>query len=255
MTGPVHRRWRLVRAPADAIPASVRRFNQRARRRRLRAASPWLAALVALAIGALVCWVVYGTSVLGVRTVRVQGNSLVTVDQVRAAAAIPPGAALASLNLRAVAVRVQGLAPVRIAKVTRSWPSAVVITVTERVPAAAVVRADGRYDLIDPAGVVFETAADRGTLPKLQLATPGPDDPSTGAALQVLAALTSQLRDQLVVLVATAPTRIQLDLTGGRQIIWGDATESAQKARSATSVLARPGKVIDVSAPGVVTVH
>ncbi len=44
-------------------------------------------------------------------------------------------------------------------------------------------------------------------------------------------------------------------LTGGREIVWGDATENATKARVATSLLGRSGTVIDVSAPDVVTVH
>lgn len=251
----IERRWRLVRAPAQAIPASVRRFNQRARRRRMRALAPWLAAITALGLAALVGWVVYGTSVLGVRTVRVEGNSRVTADQVRAAARVPPGAALASLNLHAVAVRVQGLAPVRVAKVTRDWPSTVVIVVTERVPVAAVRRPDGRSDLIDASGVVFATVPSPGQLPALQLPTPGPGDPTTVAALQVLASLPPALRDRLVVLVATAPTRIRLELDGSREIIWGDATQNATKAAVATSLLSRPGKVIDVSAPDVVTVR
>jgi cell division protein FtsQ len=255
VTQRVHRRWRLVRAPANAIPASVRRFNQRARQRRLRAAAPWLAALTALALAGLVGWVVYGTSLLGVRAVRVQGNSLVTADQVRAAARVPDGAALASLNLGAVAARVRQLAPVRAAKVTRDWPSTVVIAVTERVPVAVLRRPDRRYDLIDAAAVVFATVPARGRLPVLQLATPSPSDATTVAALEVLASLTQPLRDQLVTLVATAPTRIRLELAGAREIIWGDASRSATKAKVATSLLRRPGTVIDVSAPDVVTVR
>lgn len=251
----VYRRWRLVRAPADAVPASVRRFNQRARHRRMRAAAPWLAALVALALAALVGWVVYGTSLLGVRAVAVRGNSLVTADQVRAAARVPAGAALASIDLRAVAARVRTLAPVRVATVTRDWPSTVVIAVAERVPVAVLRRPDKRYDLIDAAAVVFATVPARGALPVVQLTAPGPDDPTTVAALRVLASLTGVLRDQLVTLVATAPTRIRLELAGSRQVIWGDASQNETKARVATSLLSRPGKVIDVSAPDVVTVR
>ena len=73
----------------------------------MRAAAPWLAALVALALAGGTLWVLYGTSLLGVRAVRVQGNALVTADQVRDAARVPSGAALASLNLNAVAARVR----------------------------------------------------------------------------------------------------------------------------------------------------
>jgi cell division protein FtsQ len=59
----------------------------------------------------------------------------------------------------------------------------------------------------------------------------------------------------LVRLEAPAPTRIVLRLAGGRQIVWGDSSDNQAKARVATSLLARPGTVIDVSAPDVVTVR
>jgi cell division protein FtsQ len=221
----------------------------------MRAAAPWLAALVALALAGGTLWVLYGTSLLGVRVVRVQGNTLVTADEVRGAAQVPPGAALASLDLGAVAARVRQLPPVRDAKVTRDWPSTVVIEVTERVPVAAVPRPDHRYDLIDAAGVIFETAPARNALPEVRLTAPNPGDATTLAALQVLASLTPALRERMTALVATAPTRIRLELTGSREIIWGDASMSSAKAAVATSLLSRSGRVIDVSAPDVVTVR
>jgi cell division protein FtsQ len=61
----------------------------------------------------------------------------------------------------------------------------------------------------------------------------------------------------LQVLVADAPTRIRLELTGGRVIVWGDATENAAKVRVATMLLGSQGaaKTFDVSAPSVVSVR
>ncbi|MBO0867670.1 MAG: FtsQ-type POTRA domain-containing protein [Micromonosporaceae bacterium] len=248
-------RWRLVRAQRDAVPASVRRFNQRAQQRRLHAVSPFLAAGIGIALLGIAAWGVYGTSLLGVRQVRVEGNQLVSADQVRAAAAVPAGAPLASLDLGAVARRVGQLAPVRQARATRDWPSTVVIQVTERAGVAAVPRPGGSFAVLDGTGVLFRTLPAPGELAVLRLTTPGPQDETTRAALQVLAALTAQLRARLVALDAPAPTRIRLELSGGRTVIWGDATANAAKARVATSLLARPGTVIDVSAPDVVTVH
>ena len=84
MAGGGGRNWRLVRADTDAVPSSVRRFMARARQRRLRAALPWaVGAGVALVVGALV-WIVYGTSVLGVRRVA-HGVRPVPVRRVRVA--------------------------------------------------------------------------------------------------------------------------------------------------------------------------
>lgn len=251
------RRWTLVRAPGQAVPPSVRRFNQRARQRRMRAAAPWLAGLVAVALLGLVGLVIYRSSVFGVRSVAVRGNTLVTADQVRSAAAVRHNAPLASLDLAAVARRVQRLPAVRQARITRDWPSTLVVTVTERTPVAVLARPDKRYDEIDESGVVFRTVPARpDKLPLIAVAAPGPSDPGTRTALAVLDALTGELRGLLATLVADSPTQIRLQLRDGRQVVWGDATASAEKAQVATVLLRRgEGKVIDVSAPHTVTVH
>ena len=249
------RRWQLVRARPEAVPASVRRFNQRAKQRRWRAARPWLVGAAGLALAGLLGWLVYGTPVLGVRHVAVRGSTLVSPDEVRAAATIRPGVPLASLDLAAVRRRVVQLPPVHAARVEREWPATVLIVITERVPVAVVHRADGRFDLIDAAGVVFRTVPAQPALPTLQLTAAGPADPTTRAALQVLAALTPQLRDELVTLVADSPAHLHLQLRAGRQVIWGDATDNPAKAAAATALLGYQGSVIDVSAPQFVTVH
>lgn len=264
------RRWTLVRASSVAVPASVRRartpgepetatarlFGERARLRRRHAAAPWLAALAGAAVLGILAVVVYATPVLGVRRVEVRGNVIVSADQVRSVAAVPDGAPLASLDLGAIGGRVGSLAPVRQVRVGRSWPSTVVITVTERNAVAALPAAGGAFRLIDPTGVVFQTVPARPAgLAVLVLPNPGPDDPGTRAGLSVLAALTGELRGGLVRLVVTAPTRISLELVGDRTVMWGDATDNEAKATVATALLKRPGKTIDVSAPSVVTVN
>jgi cell division protein FtsQ len=251
------RRWRLVRARRDAVPASVRRFNTRARSRRLRAARPWLVGLAVLALVAGVAAVFYLTPLLGVARVRVVGARIVTVDEVRAAAAVAPGTPLARVDLTAVAHRVDRLAPVREATVSRGWPDTIVIRVRERTAVAAVALPDfGAFGLLDAAGVLYTTQSKQpADLPLIRLASAGPNDPATQGALTVLRALTPELRDKLVELSAEAPTRIRLKLAGGREIIWGDATDNEDKARVATAMLSRPGTVIDVSAPRFVTVR
>jgi cell division protein FtsQ len=254
---PSARRWRLVRARSEAVPVSVRRFNQRARERRMRTARPWLVAAAVLVLLGIAGWVVYRTPVLGVREVRVTGNNLVSAEQVRAAAAIRSGTPLAGLDLSAVGDRVvAGLVPVARAVAARDWPDTVVITVTERVGVAVAQRADQRWVVLDSASVPFqEVSAPPDGLPVLVLANPVRGDAGTVAALAVLAALTPELRAVLVRLEAPSPNGIRLALTRDREIIWGDATQNEAKARVATSLLGHSGAVIDVSAPDVVTVN
>lgn len=246
-------RGRLVRARRDAVPDSVRRFSQRARRRRLRAALPWLAALGVVVVLALAGTVVYTTPLLGVADVRVVGARLVSADQVRAAARVAPGTPLVRVDTSAVARRVGTLPPVFRATVRRSWPRTLVVHVVERTPVAAVAMGN-RYGVIDRTGTVFESSARQPAgLPLLKLRSPGPHDPTTAAALTVLAALPDGLREPMAALVADAPARIRLELRDGRQIVWGDATQNDDKARVALTLLGGGQKVTDVSAPSVVT--
>jgi cell division protein FtsQ len=255
VTGGGGRNWRLVRADTDAVPSSVRRFMARARQRRLKAVLPWVVgAGVVLVVGALV-WTVFGTSVLGVRGVRVVGTELLTPLQVEQAAAVPMKEPLARVDLDAVRARVQGLAAVDRAIVSRSWPATVVVQVVERTPVAAVP-ADKQFTLIDDEGVAYRTVSRRPAgLPLARLAAPGPGDLNTHAALTVLASLTPQLREQLVAISVEAPARITLVLRKDRTVVWGDDTASPTKAQVATALLQRKGDTIDVSAPDVVTIR
>jgi cell division protein FtsQ len=207
-----------------------------------------------VAVVGLLGWLLLGTSVAGVRTVEVTGARMVDPAQVREVAAIAAGTPLALLDTGAVRARVRTIAAVADADVSRHWPSTVVIALTERTPVATVSVAD-HYVLLDAAGVVFGPSSARPAgLPVVKVAKPGPDDPNTSAALRVLAALTPQLRAKLSLLVVDSPTRIRLELTDDRTVIWGDAESSDAKAKAATALLNRDGQTIDVSAPDFVTV-
>ena len=249
------RNWRLVRADTDAVPSSVRRFMARARQRRLRAALPWAVGLGVLGVAGLLTWMVYGTSVLGVRDVRIEGTGVLTPLQVQEAAAVPMRKPLARVDVDAVRARVERLAPVDRAVVSRSWPATLVVKVIERQPVAAVP--DGKeFRLIDAEGVAYRTVSRRPDgLPVAQLAAPGEGDLNTRSALTVLAALTPQLRTQLMSISVTGPARISLALRKDRTVIWGDDTASVRKAKVATALLSQKGDTIDVSAPDVVTIR
>ncbi|WIM98138.1 FtsQ-type POTRA domain-containing protein [Actinoplanes oblitus] len=255
MAGPGTRNWRLVRADTDAVPPSARRFMARARQRRLRAALPWLIGAGVLLVAGGLAWLVYGTSVLGVRTVEVVGAQTVTPEQVRSVAAVPAEQPLARVDPDEVAARVRGLAPVDKVTVTRSWPSTLRIEVVERAPVAAVPAQDG-FTLIDDAGVPFRTVTEAPAgLPLARLATPGPADANTVSALIVLAALSDDLREQLVAIAVPSPVAIRLELRKGRAVVWGDDTQSAEKSKVATALIKRKGTEFDVSAPRIVTIR
>jgi cell division protein FtsQ len=194
-------------------------------------------------------YVLLATPLLAVRDIRVVGSTIAGPDAVRAAAQVELGTPLARVDTGAVAGRVDAIPSVAHADVYRSWPSTLVVDVTERT-AVAAVRSGSAYLVLDPAGVVFERVDRRPDgVALLVLATPGPGDAATVAALRVVAALTPPLRHLLKQVEAPNPTDIQLVLIDGRVVFWGDADRSDDKAQAATAVLGRATKRIDVSSP------
>jgi cell division protein FtsQ len=249
------RNWRLVRADTDAVPTSVRRFMARARRRKLQAAMPWAVTLGVLVVAGALAWVVFGTAVLGVRSVSVLGTGVLSPAQVEQAAGVRMKQPLARADLDGIRERVEALPAVEHAVVSRSWPSTVEVRVVERTPVAAVPAGEG-FRLIDAAGVAFRTVGRVPPgLPQVKVAQPTPEDVETRAALVVLGALTQDLRDQLVEIAVPAPAQVTLVLTKGRTIVWGDDTQSPTKAQVATQLLKRDGTTFDVSAPTIVTIR
>jgi cell division protein FtsQ len=243
-------RWRLVRVRGDALSSWMRRPFWGVRPPRWRG---WLVVALVVAVSASLAWIVLGTSVLGVRRVDVTGSRIATADKVRAVAAVAQGTPLARVDTAAVATRVRTLPSVAEARVSRSWPSTLVITVTERAP-VAVTAVNGAFVVLDAGGVAFGTLPARPDgLTLVRVPSPGPGDPTTLAALTVAAALPPSLRVHVAAVVAESPTRIRLEVAGGRVIIWGDAEHNDTKGQAAAALLPRPAKTIDVSAPDVVT--
>src|SRR5215475_3798571 len=236
------RRWRLVRAAPAAIPASVRRFNQRARARRVAVAKPWLVAAATLALGGVASWIVFGTSVLGVDHITVRGGGFVSEDAIQRAAGVSPGTPMVTVNLAATARRVETLAAVSRATVRRQWPTTLVIDVTLRTALAAVPLSGGRFVLVDANGVAFRTVDSAPGLPLIVTTSTDLTDHATAAALdagaRVLASLPAELIAQLVRVEAPSDTEVELVLQHGRTVIWGDDTDNEQKARVVLSMLA-----------------
>lgn len=264
--GPGQRRWRLVRASTDAVPASVRRVFLAARqhgrlgrsrggRRRVRLLG-LVAAVTGLAL--LAGWVLWGTSLVGVREVRVTGTDILAAAEVRAAAAVAEQTPLLRVDAGGVADRVAALPPVAAVRVHRHWPHTLVIEVVERTAAAAVPSEEG-FRLIDADGVGFQTTPEPPAgLPVLivaELTAELPAGPGVEAGLTVLAALTPRLREELSTVTVAGPASIRLTLDSGRTVVWGDQHDSAEKARVATALLDRDGETIDVSALAVVGVR
>ncbi|MBA8794308.1 cell division protein FtsQ [Friedmanniella endophytica] len=222
-------------------------LDWRRRRGRRRLLLKVLIPLLALVLVAAAIVVVGFSSLFAARTVEVHGTRVLTQADVRRAAAVPPGVSLARLDLGAITRRVDALREVANARVQRSWPDTVVITVTERTPALVVQQAAG-YVLIDANGVAYRVQADRPAGTALATVDPGNATLLTQVAT-VMGSLPPDIARQVDTVGATTVDSITLQLTRNRTVFWGDAERNADKARVLAALLDHKGSRYDVSAP------
>jgi cell division protein FtsQ len=157
------------------------------------------------------------------------------------------------VDTSALRARVAAIPSVASVTVTRAWPNTLQVTVRERTAMVATSRADG-WLLIDRNGVPFTTVASlpKGVLP-LTVRMPSATDPSTHAALAVLASLPSAVRHRVTAVLAPTPAGVQLRLTQHVTVVWGGPEDSPRKAHALAALLHRRAAVYDVSTPGFVT--
>ncbi|GGM11606.1 cell division protein FtsQ/DivIB [Nakamurella endophytica] len=216
-----------------------------------------LAAGLVVALLAAAGWVLYATSVFGVRTVQVAGVDDGVAADIRQAVddVAPPGTPLLRVDLDTVRSRVEALPQVASATVTRHWPDAVVVAALARTP-VAVTSANGTFWLLDSGGRPYQQV-DRapGGLVTVELATPGPQDPATTAALKIVGAMTSDFRKQVRTVRASSAYDVRVLLRDGRTVIWGGSADDATKMQVLGALLQQPGTVFDISDPTLATVR
>ena len=205
--------------------------------------------LVAVAAGA--AWLVFASSVLAVSDVRVQGNRVLDPRQVERAARVPTGEPLATVDLSAIAARVESLAAVRSVDVSRAWPDKVRIAIRERVPVAVVER-DSVVRGLDEEGVIFTRYASAPPDLPLVRIDAGTRSDALAEAATVVGVLPRELARRVDFVEVETIDTISLRMRNGRTIFWGSADDSENKAKVVEALLdAAPGAATyDVSVPG-----
>jgi cell division protein FtsQ len=233
----------------ETTARSRKRFARRQWARRWLAWRYVVAAVLVLLLVVGGAWLVFFSSVLAVKGVPVLGTRALEPSEVRAAAAVPSGEPLARVDLDAVRARVEALAMVRSADVTRQWPDEVLIEVEERV-AVAVVDIGGQVRGMDADGVVFRSyrKAPPG-LPRVQTAS-GTRSDALREAASVVAALPDDLAGRVDHVEVETVDRITLVLRDGRTVMWGSGDESEEKAAVLARLLRQEARSYDVSVPG-----
>jgi cell division protein FtsQ len=216
----------------------------------------WIALLSLVTIVGLV-YVLGFTSFLGVKSVDVIGANSVPADQVRAVAGVPDLKPMLQVSTTEIRDRVATMPGVATVDVSRSWPSTIAITITERTAIAYFNSGPGGdgYHLVDGGGVVFKTVKDKPAgLPELKLPKVSADDPVTKAVTLVLGVIPPQLLKQVTTATARTPGSVEFVLTNGKNVRWGNALQPDRKAKVLAALLSRDGKNYDVSSPELPTV-
>ncbi|MEH3140128.1 MAG: FtsQ-type POTRA domain-containing protein [Mycobacterium kyogaense] len=211
----------------------------------------WTAVVAVVVVG--IGLLLYFTPIMSARTIVVVGLGAVTQDEVVAVAGVPPGTPLLQVDTDAVAEKVAEIRRVASARVQREYPSTLRITVVERVPVVVRDYPDGVH-LFDKDGVDFATGPPPPGIPYLDVENPGPDDPATKAALEVVTSLRPEVASQVGRVSAPSVAAITLTLIDGRTVVWGTTDRTEEKALKLGALLTQPGKTYDVSSPDLPTV-
>ncbi|MEX2268709.1 MAG: FtsQ-type POTRA domain-containing protein [Acidimicrobiia bacterium] len=197
-------------------------------RRRLRRLL-WVLGAVAVAAAATGAVL---SPILDVNQIAVVGVDGAHGAEVRAAAGVARGAPLMLVDTGAATERIENLAWVDEARVSRQLPGTLRVEITPRFPVAWRPGDPGEVELIDRRGVAVTTApAPPAGLPQLQ--AEGPDVP-IGA--RIASALGSALAPQVATLVV-AGGHGRLLLVTGPEVRLGEASDLAGKVRAAAAVL------------------
>lgn len=205
-------------------------------------------ASVATVLVAALVWLFFFSDIFRAREATVEGNALVGVDDVLAAAAVPTGMPLLLVDTEPIEARVLELPEVRSVSVERDFPDAVRVVVEER-DAVYQLQDAGSYSWVDAEGIVFRTnqAADP-TLPAARVSGER-DERILSDIATVVRAIPSAVAGEVSRIDAASVDRIQLTLADDRTVVWGSAEDSELKSQVLTPLLGVDAKVYDVSAP------
>ncbi|MEO3759116.1 cell division protein FtsQ/DivIB [Mycobacterium sp. B14F4] len=208
-----------------------------------------LVSVIVVGLGLLL----YFSPIMSVRNTVVTGLGALTQEEIAAAAAVAPGTPLLQVDTDAVAERVAEIRRIATARVQRQYPSTLRITVVERLPVVVKDFPDGPH-LFDRDGVDFAIGPPPPGVPYLDAENPGPNDPPTKAALQVMTSLRPEVAAQVARVAAPSVAAITLQLIDGRQVVWGTTDRTEEKAAKLGALLTQPGRTYDVSSPDLPTV-
>ena len=228
------------------VVESAQRFGAAQRSRRT---TRWVVLALVVVLAAVAVWVVWFSSLLTVKEVRVLGAVDVSADSVRQAAGVPASIQLVRVDADGIAERVGAIPRVASVEVRRGWPDVLVVVVTERVP-LAVTRDGAAWTYLDVTGARFGTV---NAVPRGMPLVSAVNDTAMASALGVYSALPQAVAARVATVAARSRDDVVLTLSDGTRVQWGNADESAKKAAVLLALLKVKATSYDVSAPDLPT--
>ncbi|MFJ4045543.1 FtsQ-type POTRA domain-containing protein [Microbacterium sp. NPDC089987] len=240
--------WRAARARRKALRAEIRRFTHRSRRRRL---AVWgsTGALVALVLGSVIA--AY-SPLFAVEKITVAGATSIDPAAVQESLSDQIGAPLALVDAARVKSALAEFPIIESYALEVRPPRELLVRVVERTPVGAIRDGDA-YSVVDAAGVVLSSSAERPErAPELDI-TGGLASAAFHSAGLVMRSLPADLRATVTQVRATSGDDVTLTLADGKTVVWGSEKDSARKAAVLVRLIAAApqSSTFDVSSPTV----
>jgi cell division septal protein FtsQ len=238
-------RWRRPPArPAVAVPVRPRRGRR------------WVGTVIGLGLVAGATWGVTHSSIFGLRTLRVTGNVRLSQSDVAAIAGLDGRTNVLWLSTNTVERRLEASAWIQHARISRTLPSVVTVSITERTAAAVL---DGSGLLVSSDGGVLGPAPAHASLPLIDGRLQGRGMtarlPVDLPALVVLRSISPDLVALIGRVGIDRGGALILSMRDGTRVVFGTPDEAAAKGSALQALLRwteRKGvdtKYIDVTVP------
>lgn len=237
---------------AQRVVRSADRFAERARlRRRLSLRRYLLIGAIGLVIFAAV-WLILISSFfrLDPDAITVTGvEEYVSEGDVREVFEQYADTPLIRLDLDDVRADIAEVRGVSSAIIRRDWPSGLRVSLSERVPVAAV-ESDAEYILLDADGArVGTSATEPEGVALAQVPLKKGRESSLAAVLTVLDEIPAKLREEIADIGADSRDTVFFTLESGERVEWGSSDDSALKASVLEILRQQEAGIYDVSAP------
>ncbi|WP_458106840.1 FtsQ-type POTRA domain-containing protein [Arthrobacter sp. R3-55] len=237
-----------------ASPDNVIVFPEPKRRRRRRLVL-WTLSIVAAVVAALIAVAVFSPA-LAVRTITVDGTTLLTPEAVQKALSSLEGKPLPQVSEQEINELLKPLVQVRSATMEARPPSELLVHVNERVPVALLKQGDS-YVMVDVDGVQLGATKDQSAvaLPLIDAGAGATDTELFKAIAAVLDTLPADVRAKMSTASAASADAVELKLVDGKTVVWGNAEDRELKAKALEALLKMPAdpkvpvRVYDVSVP------